>query len=223
MKALKEMPKVDRPRERLAQRGPSALSNTELLAILLGSGTRGANVLQVAERLLKKYGGDKLPDLSLEELSTNQGVGRAKASQLVACFELGRRLFRREEKEEAGIRGPEDVYHLTKEIQAVKKEHFVVLYLDARNRVLGKETISIGSLTANIVHPREVFQPAVAHSAAGVVLVHNHPSGDPSPSQDDLALTRRLVEASRIMGIEVLDHVIVGAKTFLSMRDEGLM
>lgn len=218
---VKELPKVDRPREKLRRRGPSALTNTELLALILGSGTKGANVLEVAERLLKKYGGEHLVELSLTELSTNLGVGKAKASQLVACFELAKRLLKREEDE--AIKGPEDVYELTKEIRTAKKEHFVALYLDARNRVLRKETISIGSLTANIVHPREVFQPAVGLSAASVILVHNHPSGDPTPSQDDLALTRRLLEAGRIMGIEVLDHVVVGAKRFLSLKEEGLI
>lgn len=212
---------MDRPREKLRRLGPSALTNTELLALILGSGTRGANVLEVAERLLKKYGGERLVEVSLTELSTNRGVGKAKASTLIACFELARRLFKREEDEV--IKGPEEVYELTKEIRTAKKEHVVALYLDARNRILKKETISIGSLTANIVHPREVFQPAVGLSAASVILVHNHPSGDPTPSQDDLALTRRLLEAGRIMGIEVLDHVIVGAKRFLSLKEEGLL
>ncbi|MFN3476453.1 MAG: RadC family protein [Candidatus Methylomirabilales bacterium] len=218
---VKELPKVDRPREKLRRLGPSALTNTELLALILGSGTKGANVLEVAERLLKKYGGERLVEISLTELSTNRGVGKAKASKLIACFELARRLLKREEDEV--IKGPEEVYELTKEIRTAKKEHVVALYLDARNRVLRKETISIGSLTANLVHPREVFQPAVGLSAASVILVHNHPSGDPTPSQDDLALTRRLMEAGRIMGIEVLDHVIVGAKRFLSLKEEGLL
>lgn len=218
---VKELPRMDRPREKLRRLGPSALTNTELLALILGSGTRGANVLEVAERLLKKYGGERLVEVSLTELSTNRGVGKAKASTLIACFELARRLFKREEDEV--IKGPEEVYELTKEIRTAKKEHVVALYLDARNRILKKETISIGSLTANIVHPREVFQPAVGLSAASVILVHNHPSGDPTPSQDDLALTRRLLEAGRIMGIEVLDHVIVGAKRFLSLKEEGLL
>lgn len=220
-KALKELPKVERPREKLTKLGPAALKNTELLAIILGSGTKGRNVLELAGWLLRQHGGKTLPGLSVAELQTIKGVGFAKACQLVACFELARRLMRQEEDEV--IKGPKDVYALAKDLQTAKKEHFVVFYLDARNRVLMKETISIGSLTASLVHPREVFQPAVGLSAASLILVHNHPSGDPRPSQEDLALTRRLVEAGRIMGIEVVDHLIVGHKTFVSLRDEGLL
>lgn len=222
-RTLKDLPPVDRPREKLQQLGPAALKDTELLAILLSSGTKGLNVLELAGRLLKRHGGKELPKLSVDDLREIKGVGVAKACQLVACFELARRLLAKEDEEEAIIRKPQDIYTLTKDLQAAKKEHFVVLYLDARNKVLKKETISIGTLTGSLVHPREIFQPAVSLSAAGVILVHNHPSGDTEPSQDDLALTSRLVKAGEIMGIEVLDHLIVGHKTFLSLRDAGLL
>ncbi|MBI5167456.1 MAG: DNA repair protein RadC [candidate division NC10 bacterium] len=221
--SMRDIPEVDRPREKLAKRGPTALSNTELLAIILGSGTKGENVLQVAEGLLKKYGGKSLPQIDLEELMQNKGLGKARACQLLACFELGRRLLVKQE-EEFVIRSPEDVYEATKDtLRGAKKEHFLALYLNARNQLIKKETISIGSLNANIVHPREVFHPAVGEAAASVILVHNHPSGDTEPSKDDIALTRRLVEAGRIMGIEVLDHIIVGNKKFSSLKDRGII
>ncbi len=222
-RTLKELPLVDRPREKLQRLGSAALSDTELLAILLGSGTKDMNVLELAGRLLKRHGAKALPKLSVDELKAIKGVGVAKACQLVACFELARRLLSKEDEGETIIREPQDAYTLTKDLQAAKKEHFVVLYLDARNKVLKKETISIGTLTASLVHPREVFQPAVGLSAASVILVHNHPSGHTEPSQDDLALTRRLIEAGKLMGIEVLDHLIVGHKKFLSLREAGLL
>jgi len=222
-RTLKDLPLVDRPREKLQRLGSAALNDTELLAILLGSGTKDMNVLELAGRLLKRHGGKALPKLSVDELKAIKGVGVAKACQLVACFELARRLLAKEDEGEAVIREPQDAYTLTKDLQAAKKEHFVVLYLDARNKVLKKETISIGTLTASLVHPREVFQPAVGLSAASVILVHNHPSGHTEPSQDDLALTRRLVEAGKLMGIEVLDHLIVGHKKFLSLKEAGLL
>ncbi len=218
---IREIPLVDRPRERLIKHGPGALNNTELLAIILGSGTKGEGVLTVAERLLKKHGTEGLFQMGLEELMENKGLGRAKACQLVACFELTRRLLLKEEGKETVIKGPEDAYEATKEIRVLKKEHFLALYLNARNQLIKKETISIGSLNANIVHPREVFYPAVGESAASVILVHNHPSGDTEPSRDDINLTRRLVEAGRIMGIEVLDHIIVGDKRYSSLKEKG--
>lgn len=220
---IKDIPKVDRPREKLTKLGPDALSNTELLAIILGSGTKEQNVIRVSERLLKKYGGNNLLDLSFDELKQNTGIGYAKACQLVAAFELSKRLSLDRDGDEETINCPQNVYDLNKGIKNHKKEHFVVIYLNAKNRILRRETVSIGILNSSLVHPREVFQPAVSESAASVILVHNHPSGDLEPSQDDIALTKRLTEAGKIMGIEVLDHVIIGTKGFLSMKEKNLM
>jgi len=220
---IKDIPKVDRPREKLAKLGPDALSNTELLAIILGSGTKEQNVLRVSERILKKYGGNNLLSLSFEDLKQNSGIGHAKACQLVAAFELYKRLSPDGKGDEETINCPQDVYSFSKEIKSLRKEHFIVIYLNAKNKIIKKETISIGTLNSSLVHPREVFQPAVGESAASVILVHNHPSGDLEPSQDDLALTKRLCEAGKIMGIEVLDHIIIGTKGFLSLKERNLM
>ena len=220
---VSDLPRVDRPREKLAQKGSSALSDAELLAVIIGQGTKGASVLAVADEILKFFGPSKLGSASPRELQSVKGIGPARASQLVACLELGRRIFRPEDEPAVVIRRPEDAASLTRELAAARKEHFCTLYLDTRNRVTRKETISIGTLNASLVHPREVFQPAVESSAASVVLVHNHPSGDPEPSREDLLLTKRLVTAGEIMGIEVLDHVIVARRSFVSLRERKLM
>ncbi len=220
---IKDMPKVDRPREKLAQLGPDALSNTELLAIAIGSGIKEESVLRISERLLKKYGSNNLLNLPLEELKQNSGIGDVKACQLVAVFEFVKRLVLNEDDAEETIGCPSDVYGLTKDLGSLKKEHFIAIYLNAKNHIIKKETISIGTLNTSLVHPREVFQPAVGQCAASVVLVHNHPSGDLEPSRDDISLTKRLVEAGRIMGIEVLDHIVIGARSFVSMKERNLM
>jgi len=220
---VSDLPRVDRPREKLAQKGSSALSDAELLAVILGGGTRGSGVLAIAEEILRYYGSSRLSTVSIRDLQAVQGIGPAKACQLLASLELGRRVFRPEEEPAFLIKKPEDAATLTRELANARKEHFCTLYLDTRNRVIRKETISIGTLNASLVHPREVFQPAVESSAASVVLVHNHPSGDPEPSREDLLLTKRLVTAGEIMGIDVLDHVIVAKRSFVSLRERKLM
>jgi len=220
---IKDMPKIDRPREKLAKAGPDALCNTELLAVILGSGTKKQDVMNIAGKLLKKYGANNLKKLSLSELKKNDGIGRTKACQLVAMFEFCRRTLSDHGDTEDNISCPQDVYNLTKEIRKLKKEHFVVLYLNAKNWIIKKETVSIGTLNASLVHPREVFEPAVGASAANIILAHNHPSGDLEPSQDDIDLSERLIESGRIMGIEVLDHIIVSVKGFLSMKEKNLI
>ncbi|MCH7761159.1 DNA repair protein RadC [candidate division TA06 bacterium] len=219
---FRDMPRVDRPREKLKNHGVEVLTDTELLAILLSTGRKGESVLKVADRLLRRSGKKGLANVSLKELEEIPGVGLAKASKLIAAFELGRRLLLPPEEEEV-LTSPKDVYKLAREIRKAKKEHFIVFYLNTRNRVIQKETISIGNLNASIVHPREVFEPALRDSAASVILVHNHPSGDTTPSDDDIQLTRRMVKAGEIMGIEVLDHLIIGEKGYVSLKDQGLM
>lgn len=220
---IKDMPQSERPRERLSAHGPSALSNSELVAIILRTGTRGQTALEVANRLLGESGLGPLSGRKAGELARFHGVGAVKACQLVACFELGRRAASAC-MEGQKIRNGKDVASLlSPQISGLKKEHFVGLYLDCRNNLLKKETVAIGSLNTSIIHPREVFKVALEESAASIIIAHNHPSGDPSPSEADVSVTRKLVETGRIMGISVLDHVVIGRNSFFSMADEGLI
>lgn len=217
------MPRVKKPRERLIEKGPEALKDSELLAILLGSGYKGKNVLEVAKQILSSHSPEKLVNISFDKLRKLKGIGQAKACLIKAAFELSKRALKVEEDILPIIKTPKDVLNAVTNIRRNKKENFVVLYLNARNQVIHKETISIGSLNASIVHPREVFQPAVSKLAASIILAHNHPSGDTTPSDDDIQLTKRMVKAGEIMGIEVLDHVVVSEKEYLSMKDKGII
>jgi len=218
-----DLPRVDRPREKLIQKGSSALNDAELLAVIIGRGTRGIGVLEIAREILNSCGSTGLSSISLSDLETIRGVGIAKACQVLACVELGRRAFCADDGLSALVKQPEDAAALARELSTARKEHFCTLYLDTRNRLIKKETISIGTLNASLVHPREVFQPAVECSAASVILIHNHPSGDAEPSREDLLLTKRLVAAGEIMGIEVLDHIIVARRSFVSLKERKLM
>ena len=218
---IRDLPKVDRPRERLQHKGPGALSNSELLAIMLGSGMPGKNVLEVAEHLLRKFGSKGLFETTFDELCQVPGIGEVKAMQLIAAFELSKRVLLGQQENTTIVETPEDVYKLSKRIHRLKKEHFLAYLLDARNMLIAEETISVGTLTMAVVHPREVFEPAIRHSAAGIVLVHNHPSGDPTPGDEDRRLTERLVQAGKLMGIEILDHVIVTRNGYTSLKELG--
>lgn len=216
------MPKALKPRERLIQRGAAALRDHELLAILLGSGIKGRHVLDLAAGILAKHPHGALARLNFQALRTIRGIGPAKACQLLAATELIRRWVEPDDGSAPVIESPRDAADQVPELRRAKKEHLVALYLNARHQLLAKETISVGTLTANLVHPREVFQPAVAASAASVLLIHNHPSGDPTPSPEDVALTARLREAGELMGIPLLDHVILaGQAPAVSVRGPG--
>lgn len=210
-----------RPREKLRARGSASLSDAELLALVLGSGTAGRSALRVGRRLARRPPAE-LALWSWARWVLVPGVGPARAAALVATFELGRRAAERPVSG-ASIRGPDDVLAQVRDLPRAKREHFVVLLLNARHEIQCRETVSIGSLNASIVHPREVFLPAILHSAASVVLVHNHPSGDPEPSEEDLSITRRLVEVGELVGIAVLDHVIVAARGVVSLRARALL
>ncbi len=218
---IKDLPKIERPREKLIQYGPARLSNSELLAIILRSGKKGENVVDLANKILKKYKAENLPNSTYSELKEFSGLGPAKACEIIACFELGKRLLKG--KIAQLYLKPEEVFKELKDIRDHKKEHFIIFYLDSRNQEIKREIISVGSLNANLVHPREVFEPAVKHLAAQVILAHNHPSGDPEPSEDDLLLNKRLVEAGKILGIEVIDHIIVTKSGYLSFKEKGLL
>lgn len=218
---IKDMPKADRPREKLEKYGPERLSNLELLAILLGTGCKGLNVIALSRKILSRFGNDGLAKADIKELKTAFGLGLAKACEIAACFELGRRFL--QNKQSVLILEPKDVWEELKDIRGNKKEHFVIFFLDARNQEIKREIVSVGTLNANLVHPREVFEPAVRHLAAQIILAHNHPSGDIEPSEEDLAITKRLVEVSKIMGIEINDHIIVTKNDFFSFKQKELI
>jgi len=222
-KKIKDLPEFERPREKLIKKGAKALKKEELLAILLRTGLKGKNALEVADDILVKYGDKKLLNASYEELRNIHGVGLTKAAQILAAIELGSRLFKEKSEKEIYINSSEDAIKELAHIKENKKENFVVLYLDARNKLIYKETVSIGSLNANLVHPREVFEPAVRNLAAQIILAHNHPSGDPEPSEDDLEITKRLVESGKILGIEVIDHIIITKTGFISFKEKNLI
>lgn len=218
---IRDLPRVERPREKLIQYGPEKLSNSELLAILLRSGKKGENVVEFARKILRKFSAKRLPDLTFHKLKDYSGLGPAKACEIVACFELGKRLL--QDKKATLLLKPEEVWQELKGLRNNKKEHFVVFYLDTRNQEIKRELISIGSLNASLVHPREVFEPAVKNLAAQIILAHNHPSGNPDPSEDDLRITKRLVKAGEILGIEVIDHVIVCNNSFVSLKENKMI
>jgi DNA repair protein RadC len=210
-----------RPRERLLREGPAVLSDAELLALVLGSGRRDMSAIDLG-RALARHAPADLGSWSAARWLRVPGVGPARAGALAAAFELGRRAGHRP-RAGAPIRGPEDVLAQVHELTRARKEHFIILLLNARHDMQRRETVSIGSLNASIVHPREVFQPAILHSAASIVLVHNHPSGDPEPSEEDLSITRRLVQVGDMVGIAVLDHVIVADRGVVSLRSRQLL
>ncbi len=221
---IKELPASERPRERLARLGPAALSTAELLAILLRTGTGGESALTVASRLLARHGGlGGLARAGHSELVSEHGVGPAKAAQLLAAVELGRRVSLASLDERPQIRTPADAASiLTPKIGHLEQEHFWVLFLDTRNRVIGGEPIYKGSLNQSQVRVGEVFREALRRNCAAIIVAHNHPSGDPAPSPEDVAVTRELVKAGTLLNIEVVDHLVIGAQRWVSLRERGL-
>jgi DNA repair protein RadC len=219
-----DLPAPERPRERLIHYGEGALSSTELLAIILRTGVAGESVLDMASRLISCF--DGLPGLAratFAELKAEKGMGRAKTAQLKAALELGRRMLLASPEDRFVVRSPADAAQLlTAEMAHLEQEHFRVLYLDTRNRLLGSETVYIGSLNASHIRVGEVFRDAVKRNCAAVIVAHNHPSGDPTPSPEDVEVTRQLVAAGDLLDIEVLDHLIIGQQRFVSLRERGL-
>jgi len=221
---IHDLPKEERPRERLVKFGEQALSVQELLQLILGRGIAGESVVVTAQKLLSQFGSlQKLAEASIEELFSVKGIGLAKATQMKAAFEIGRRLSTQatpyKSKE---LTDPEKVYRLIKnKLKDYHKEHFYIIVLNSRNWSVAE--VSMGSLNASIVHPREVFAEAIKNKAASVIFVHNHPSGDPEPSEGDLITTKRLVEAGKILEIEVIDHIIITNNNFLSFKEHKLL
>lgn len=228
---IREMPAWDRPRERLMQRGAEALGDAELIAILLRTGVKGQSAVQLAQQLLKDFKTlEALARLPLETLAEVKGVGQTKAIQLKAAFELARRLSASSRDKQQIINSPEDAAAvLREELRLLDRESFRALLLNTKNGLIKISDVSEGSLNASIVEPREVFKGAITASAASMILAHNHPSGDPTPSSEDISITKRLVKAGELLNIAVLDHIILGQRTqdreqdFVSMKELGLM
>jgi len=221
---VKEMPAEERPRERLARVGPQSLSTTELLAIILRTGVGGENVINMSTRILAQYGGlAGLARADFAQIEAVKGLGPAKTAQLLAAFELGRRLMLESPEERLQIRSPADAGHLLMPLIGHKEqENFVVLYLDTRNRVTDREILYKGSLNTSLVRVAEVFRGAIRRNSAGIIVAHNHPSGDPTPSPEDIALTRRLVKAGKLLEVDLLDHLVIGQNRYVSLRERAL-
>lgn len=222
---MKHLPLEERPRERLIHHGPENLSAAELIAIILRTGAAGRTALALAEELLVHFKDLRgVARASCAEIAKVKGIGMAKAVQIKSAFELGRRVLTSNPVQLPSIKRPQDVFDLLKaSYQDLDREHFKVVHLNVKNQVLKVETTSIGILSSSPVHPREVFKEAIKMNSAGLVLTHNHPSGDPAPSQDDLQLTKRLQEAGRILGIQIIDHIIFGDNRFVSLKEYGYL
>lgn len=222
---LRDVPEEERPRERMIRKGREHLSNVELIALLLRTGSTGESVMALAQRVLSQTGGLKgIAQLSYHELTKIHGIGPAKAVQILAGIELGQRLMKALPEEKDAIRCPSDAAQLVmEEMRFLQQEHFVCMFLDTKNRVIEKKCIFIGSLNSSVVHPREIFREAIRCSAAGVICAHNHPSGDPTPSQEDFEITKRLFNAGEMIGIELIDHLIIGDQLYYSMREKGVI
>ncbi|WP_059103920.1 RadC family protein [Shouchella shacheensis] len=222
---IRDVPNSERPRERLQREGARALSNQEIVAILLRTGTREQSALGLAGTVLSQFQTlTKLKEASLHELRAVSGIGLAKAVELSAAMELGRRVHAEQNGERMVIHSPEDAANVVMdELRTLTQEHFVALYLNTKNHVMKQHTLFIGSLNASIVHPREVFKEALRYSSASVICLHNHPSGDPTPSKEDIQVTKRLGEAGKVLGIPLLDHVIIGDRRFISLKERGFL
>ena len=222
---IKDFHKSERPRERMLRDGAESLSNQELLAIILRTGTKSESVVQLGSHLLEKFEGLRgMRSATFEELMEVKGIGPAKAAQLFAAIELGRRFGQLQLEQGLSVKHPGDVAeYLMAEMRFLPQEHFVVLFLNSRNQVIHKQSVFIGSLTDSIVHPREVFREAVRRKANSFICAHNHPSGNPEPSKADIDVTKRLAECGKIMGIELIDHVVIGDNNYVSMRLAGVL
>ncbi len=222
---MRDLPLEERPRERLLQNGPEQLSNRDLLAVLLKTGTKDQSVFTLVDQLISHFGSIReLACASYEEMCCIKGIGPAKAAEILAAFELAKRLSTSSFQAREVVNSPADAAGIVmNEMRLLDREHFVILMLNTKHRVMAKKVVSIGNLNASLVHPRELFKDIIKRSSAAVILIHNHPSGDPTPSQEDITVTNRLCEAGRLLGIDVLDHVIVGDLGYVSFKEKGLI
>jgi DNA repair protein RadC len=220
---IKNIPLDEQPRNKLIKHGAEHLSNAELLAIVLRTGNQQMNVLELSRKILSEFNLRKLSTISYQQVKKFPGIKKAKACQIIACFELARRFSSYHSYKEP-VKSPKDVMNVVMQsLKFEKKEHFMGLYLDTRHFLIRKEVISIGTLDASLLHPREVFSPALTDGAKAIILVHNHPSGNPEPSEEDIQITKRLVEAGKTLCIEVLDHIIIGENCYFSFSEKGLL
>ncbi len=219
---IKELPEADRPREKLLKRGAEYLTDAELLALIIRTGNRERTAIELSQDILNYFGGlQSLINLSVEEIKEIKGMGIAKGAQINALVELSKRLNRAVDNERTIIRGPGDVAnYLMSELRYLKQEIFKIILLDTKSQIIAAPVISKGGLSSSIVHPREVFKEAIRRSSAAIILAHNHPSGIPEPSEDDIKITRRLIKSGEIIGIEVLDHIVIGDGKFLSLKEK---
>ncbi len=225
---IKDLPSAERPYEKLERYGSEMLSNAELMAIIIKTGTKTETSVEVARRVLKECAEDNglafLHDISLEELKRIKGIGRVKAVQLKAVIQLAKRIAASGYQDKMCISSPADVSKfLMEDMRYLKQEHFKIIMLNVKNHVLKHVDITIGTLNASIVHPRDVFSEPIRVKCASVILVHNHPSGDPAPSHEDIEVTKRIVEAGKILGIDVLDHIIIGDGKYVSLKEKGII
>ncbi|MCC6323506.1 DNA repair protein RadC [Candidatus Nomurabacteria bacterium] len=220
MMKIKDLQKIDLPREKLEKYGSDKLKNYELFAIILGSGIKGLNVLELSKKILLTINKVGLNKITLENLLAIKGLGQAKASQVFASLEIGKRLNTENRPE---ILSASDVWNFCADIRGMQREHFVAFYLDTQNQLIERQTISIGTLNASLVHPREVFEPALTFHAASIIITHNHPSGELKPSPEDIEVTKRLVQAGKIIGIDIIDHIILTKKTYFSFQQANIL
>jgi len=220
---IKDLPKIERPRERLISKGPANLKDEELLAILLRTGREGKNVLELAKQILRKYSKKRLLRMRYEDLVKIKGINEAKACTILAAQELIKRALEVNNESLPIVSSVKDVVLQVSYLREKTREHLMAIYLNARNELLFRKHVFAGTLNANLVHPREIFSEALKQNAASVILVHNHPSGDAEPSQDDLEITKRILEAGKIMGIDVLDHIIITKTKVFSFKEKGLI
>jgi DNA repair protein RadC len=222
--SISAVPAEDRPRERLARFGPDALSTAELIAVILGSGTKKIPIMQLAHEIVLRFGDlRRLSEATLSELCQIKGIGSAKAIQLKAALSLGPRVARQTTPQKYRIENPIQAYYLLKdELGKEKRELFVVILLDVKGQVICHEVVAIGTLSQALIHPREVFYPAIRHKASSLILAHNHPSGDPTPSVQDFEVTEKLINAGKMMNIPVFDHIIIGDSSYISLRQKGI-
>lgn len=213
---IKDIPKIDRPREKLQKYGTGKLSDAELLAIILKTGTKDLNVLKLAQKILQKFDNKKFSEITIDELKNIHGLGPVKACEIIACFELGKRMLK--DKKSSILLSPKDVWERMEDIRGSKKEHFVVFYLDSRNQEIQREIISVGTLNESLVHPREVFEGAIKNNAASIIIAHNHPSEDLEPSEADIEITKKLIHAGKILDIKIISHIVVTNNSFLQLE-----